>query len=253
MVESINELRKKCQKEPRERIWLHDWYSVCFGWRVSIYFTKIFTMMKVSANQVTLLHLFAGFLAALFFIFGNYCYSIIGVLLMHLSLILDHVDGELARYWKKKSQKGKYLDFVAYDLPTSITFFTISLGAYYNSNRFLFFDSYHNPTTLVLGYVASAFWLLTTLASTREATVIVERRTVGVLKNVGEPRQVSDVEMKFRNLFFLIRLYPNIVTITSIFVILNLQSLFLILFSVIMPVIWIGSCYAMFSKLPMYA
>lgn len=233
-------------------MWLHDWYAVCFGWRVSIYFTKIFIMLKASANQVTLIHLFTGFLAALFFIFGNYWYSIIGVLLMHLSLIFDHVDGEIARYWKKASQKGKYLDFVSYDLITSITFFTISLGAYNNSNRFLSFDSHHNPITLVLGYVASTFWLLITLASTREATVIAERETDDVLKNAGETQQVSSVRMKLGDLFFLIRLYHNIVVITSIFIIFNLQSLFLIGFSAIMPVIWVGLCYVVFSKLPPY-
>ena len=47
MVESIKELRKICQPEPKGREFLYIRYMR----KVSIYFTKLFLILRISANQ----------------------------------------------------------------------------------------------------------------------------------------------------------------------------------------------------------
>jgi hypothetical protein len=66
--------------------------------------------LGVTPNQVTLATLpiilaAMGFLAA-----GGVALSVSGILILHIGLVLDHLDGELARATGKTSTRGEFLD-----------------------------------------------------------------------------------------------------------------------------------------------
>ena len=63
--------------------------------KISIRFTSVLVERNVSPNTVTLLSLLVGFIAAYVAAQGSY---LAGGSLLLLSLILDCVDGEIARY-----------------------------------------------------------------------------------------------------------------------------------------------------------
>jgi phosphatidylglycerophosphate synthase len=65
---------------------------------------------SVMPNQVTFLSAVLGIGAAIFFSFGKDTDILIGALLLHVSLVLDYVDGSLAGLLNKKDNFGEWLD-----------------------------------------------------------------------------------------------------------------------------------------------
>jgi len=139
-IPSIKELRKICQSAP------DTWYSRTLVRPVSIYITKVLLYTPISANQVTILGLLFGIAAGTLFIFGNYWYSIIGALLLHLTIVLDDVDGEVAHYRGTSSLRGGYLDDANHFITNPYIFVGIAFGVYAN---------FHNIEALIFGFSAS--------------------------------------------------------------------------------------------------
>ncbi len=111
-------------------------YSKYFARRVSIYITAVLIHTSLSANAVTVLFAIVGMIGAFLFSFGEPYLAIIAVLLLHLSAILDHVDGELARYRKTFSPYGIYIDYMAHIVvyASLYMFFAFGIFAHYSSN-----------------------------------------------------------------------------------------------------------------------
>lgn len=100
-MESIKELKIVCQNMDYKEVLFVRLYAR----RISIYFTKLFLLARVSANQVTLLNLLLGLVIGLIFVLekGIPIGMLISSLLLHPWIILDHYNGEVARYRKAMS------------------------------------------------------------------------------------------------------------------------------------------------------
>lgn len=100
-MESIKELRVKLQTNVLGHPILQ---------RVpSIYLTRVFLATNVTANQVSAAMIIVGVISGVVVAFG---YVWAGLALVYLSLVLDAVDGEIARYGKIFSLRGIFLDLV---------------------------------------------------------------------------------------------------------------------------------------------
>lgn len=132
----IKELRKICQ-ESKEG-WIHrNWFDKNVTRKISIYITYLMIKLKLTPNQITFLTLIIGIVGGIFIATGDEIYWLLGFLLLYFSVILDAVDGELARFYNKVSELGRYLDlFVGYILHKYILL-TISIGIYVQSNEIL--------------------------------------------------------------------------------------------------------------------
>jgi hypothetical protein len=93
-------------------VWAGHWFNRLVNRHFSIYFTWLFVKLNVSANQVSLLMILTGLAGAALFIPHLLWLNIIGVFMMILTEVFDCVDGEVARWTKKPSLKGLYLDLV---------------------------------------------------------------------------------------------------------------------------------------------
>ncbi|MDR1336484.1 MAG: CDP-alcohol phosphatidyltransferase family protein [Tannerella sp.] len=71
---------------------------------------------KITPNMVTVLSIFVGAGSGYLFYFGDWTYSLAGILLLMLANTLDCVDGQLARLTGRKSEIGRILDGVAGDI-----------------------------------------------------------------------------------------------------------------------------------------
>jgi phosphatidylglycerophosphate synthase len=83
---------------------------------------------RVGPNHLTTLRLGVGLAAAAAFLPGTYLWSNIAALLMVLSNILDHADGELARLSGKSSRFGHLYDLASDALVTVLLFMAIGIG-----------------------------------------------------------------------------------------------------------------------------
>lgn len=96
-------------------------------------FSKILTWaaVKVGAtpNQVTLLSFAIGLYSAYSFSRGTFLSVLLGAFLLQLSIIVDCVDGELARYTRKFSKLGAWLDAVTDRVKEYLVFLGLAYGA----------------------------------------------------------------------------------------------------------------------------
>jgi len=109
-MESIKELRLICQESRDDVLYQRSWFDRNFTRRFSIYFTKPFIKLGISANQATAVDFLIGLAAGIFLTFANPAFWLIGIALFYLYFVFDCVDGEIARYRKTSSPVGSFLD-----------------------------------------------------------------------------------------------------------------------------------------------
>ncbi len=85
-------------------------YSTFVLRRASKPLTALALRVGVTPNQVSVLSLFVGLAAALSFATGSWWGLLTGALLMQASLIIDCVDGEVARFTRSFSDLGAWID-----------------------------------------------------------------------------------------------------------------------------------------------
>lgn len=131
MVESIKELRKICY--PEGQYVCRPWLNKHIFNKFSIYFTWLFLHTKITANQVTFLEYILVIIGSLFLFSGNLWFILIGLLIMLFTNLLDCVDGEIARYRKKSSIVGVYLEHVFHQLLLFFMFFPLAFGIFFQT------------------------------------------------------------------------------------------------------------------------
>jgi phosphatidylglycerophosphate synthase len=99
-----------------ERSSAEHWAGRLYMRRLSPYATRALLPTPISPNGVTWLMTATGLLAALVLTLPGLAAALGAVLLIQLQLLLDCVDGELARWREQRSPAGVYLDQVAHTL-----------------------------------------------------------------------------------------------------------------------------------------
>jgi phosphatidylglycerophosphate synthase len=97
-------------------------------------FSKILTWaaVKIGAtpNQVTIVSFAIGLYAAFLFAQGDFWSILLGAVLLQVSIIVDCVDGELARYTRKFSELGAWLDAITDRVKEYAVFLGLAYGAF---------------------------------------------------------------------------------------------------------------------------
>jgi phosphatidylglycerophosphate synthase len=85
---------------------------------------------NITPNQITVVSFVFGILSAIFFAFGYQLYLIIALILLHLSILADFVDGGLARKKNMSSVYGAWLDSNIDRMIDPVLFLGIAYGVY---------------------------------------------------------------------------------------------------------------------------
>ena len=117
----IKELRKICQTGIKKDLWSWDFIQR----NISIYFTKLFIKIGLTANQVTVLNLLFTFGGTYSLFTGNY---LVAFALYQLYFIIDCSDGELARYYGTASGRGLFLDRMVHIVSEPLLFLGLASG-----------------------------------------------------------------------------------------------------------------------------
>lgn len=152
MVESIKELRIICQKSREGEFYYLGWVERNLHRGVSIYITKLFLKLRISANQTTILGLLILVAAGtFFFIPGKPWQWIVGSAMIYFFDVFDRVDGEIARYNKSASLRGKYLDVITYFIGWPFVLICMSFGLY---------SVIQHVSVFIIGFLAVTSFLL---------------------------------------------------------------------------------------------
>ena len=102
-------------------------------------FSKVLTWaaVKIGAtpNQVTIASFAIGLLAAYLFALGETWSLIAGAILLQVSIIVDCVDGEIARYTRKFSELGAWLDAITDRVKEYAVFLGLAYGAFIQNGQ----------------------------------------------------------------------------------------------------------------------
>jgi len=145
-MERIAELRKICQTGRESAIYKMNFFDRNFSRWLSIYFTKLFLKMGMSANDVTFVDLLFVIGAGVCFLNPNPFYWFCGIGLFLLYLVLDCSDGEVARYNEAKGRRkpqplglGALLGGVVDWFTWPYLFACMSFGIYFATGNLMIF------------------------------------------------------------------------------------------------------------------
>jgi len=160
MVESIKELRKICGSKKKQPL-----YMELVSMKISIYITKLLLYTKISADYVTISMIILLIAGSVFMAFGDLWMIFIGILVIHFTIILDNVNGEVARYRKEDGIIGTFLEQVYHNIAVPLIFFTLSYGVFLKTGFY---------PILIFGFLAAVLGKPIVLDSIKDA-VVTER------------------------------------------------------------------------------
>jgi phosphatidylglycerophosphate synthase len=128
---SVKDYRQRCQKLGEENYLLDKYVFRVF----SIYFTIIFLALRIKANQATWMSLVAALASLPFIASTEESRWLIGAMLVFVYHLVDHVDGELARYYVSTGQQipsseGQYYDVLVHSFSANAMLLFMSFGIY---------------------------------------------------------------------------------------------------------------------------
>ena len=110
-------------------------FSVFFLRRVSKLLTWAAVKIGATPNQVTIASFAIGLYAAYLFAQGDTWSLVGGAILLQVSIIVDCVDGEIARYTRKFSELGAWLDAITDRVKEYAVFLGLAYGAFVHNGQ----------------------------------------------------------------------------------------------------------------------
>jgi ubiquinone/menaquinone biosynthesis C-methylase UbiE/phosphatidylglycerophosphate synthase len=171
---------------------------------------KSFDKAKISPEFLTIFRIIFGIATALVLMQGIYIYSIIMLLLYQFILLLDYIDGPLARYQNKFSLKWVYIDRIFHYLVTALLLIGLSISTKDN-------------ILILISFISASSFIIVGLIDTKNSDIRLNKdlksREIKKYENIMD---LFIIESPFSLFFFLILF--NLIRITII-----LYSLFYIL------------------------
>lgn len=109
-----------------------------FDRRISQFFSRRLVRTQITPNQITLIGMSIGLLGALLLSFPGYLPRVLGSLLFVFCIIVDGVDGEVARLKVMDSRFGRCLDITTDNLVHIAVFVGIAVGLYRETGSILY-------------------------------------------------------------------------------------------------------------------
>jgi len=223
MVESLKELNTICQK-PRYKL-VGNWMVRHVIRDAALPITWLLLHTNVSANQVTLASLIVGLIGISMFALPASWFLFVGVLLLQLWYLLDHVDGQIARYRKTASLSGRFFDFITHHIIHGAFFFSVSYYCFSESGLIIF---------LLWGFIVSLSMILFNVATDTKYQTFYEH--ISTLKGVTVKsvdgrekfRSENDDKRVFRQVFSILRKASEIHVLMNIFTVSAVIETFLI-------------------------
>lgn len=191
---------------------------------ISYYLAWIFLRMSISANKITITWLLIGLIGSIFLIEGKEINMLIGLLLIEFAIILDAVDGHVARF-TKSTLTGSILDLYSGELIYSLSLLAFSIGISKQNISTIYIYNYNldNSILMYLGLFI-AFTNLFSKGVIREWYLRTEHK-IRLVENLHSAPYII-----IYNIFGYAGAYPLILIIS---VILGIGDVLVILFAII--------------------
>lgn len=123
--------------------------------------------------HVSVIGIITSMIAGVFFSFGDIKNLVLGYIFLQLTLILDHVDGAIARYTNNQTMVGSWFDKFSNKLHRFFFVLGVSIGVYKATNEAFY---------LILGSIASFLWIFSVYISETKKMMFKFRSDVTIFK-----------------------------------------------------------------------
>lgn len=185
MIESLKDLNQKCQKPRYKEV--GNWMVRHIVRDAALPITWALLHTNVTANQVTAASLVLGLFGIFLFSFDSRGLFFIGTLLLQSWYLLDHVDGQIARYRGTASLSGRFFDFITHHIIHGVIFFSLGVYAYGRSGSFFW---------ILWGFASSIMMVLFNLISDTKYKTFVEKLQGGKYKSLGPSGEEEELSRK---------------------------------------------------------
>ena len=126
-LKQINDSLPK-SKNKVSSFWVRLWVR-----KFSYLITWLCLRLKISANTVSVISAIDALAGCILLSINNYICMIVGVVLINFWIVLDCVDGNIARILKKDSRSGEFFDAISGYVVCAFAFFATGIAAYHSS------------------------------------------------------------------------------------------------------------------------
>lgn len=209
-------------------------------------FTKPFIWLRFNAEQVCFTWIVLGVLSGILLGFGDYWLGILALVLFHISAILDGVDGVVARYWKRPTNRGAYLDAVGHAIIKPGILLGMGVGAFFNPPSYIPIQPY---VYLISGAFAAASIILINIARLKVFEMLIDKNLIAKIaeqKEVFKPTGVNNKSLK-QTLISIFRIDP--LSAFYFAVIFKFTAPLILLYGVLLPIWYIVRCKNEFESI----
>lgn len=129
-----------------------DWWTATFGDPVSWVVLAVIADWKVvNPNLLTMLNFLTKVLSSILIAFGDRSMVITGAVILQIGVLLDHMDGNLARYRNVSTLKGGFMDRILDGTSVLIILTALSWHVYLEGSSVYY---------LLLGPLSGGFYLI---------------------------------------------------------------------------------------------
>ena len=208
-VITIADIRRR--SAPSQKKWMVDknnfWASYVIK-KISYHPTWLFLKLGLSANQITLMSLIVPCIGCGFLAFGNYIGVIIGAVLANTFVLLDCIDGMVARYNGKASNYGTFLETVVWAVFSVLFFISVGISAFNYPDpvlnsiaHWLFRVDIDRSLFIFLGGWAAVFYISHELIYSAYARIFSDRSDiVSEFKDATTGSLLFKIELNFNNI-----------------------------------------------------
>lgn len=100
--------------------------------KISFYIAWLLIRLGISANTVTYFSIIIGLIGCMLLIFGNFWDMILGALILNIWVLLEYVDGNVARATNSGSRYGAFIDDLNAFLMSVLIYICAGISVYYN-------------------------------------------------------------------------------------------------------------------------
>ena len=125
---------------------------------LSFYITRLFLLLSISANQASVIGFIFTLMGSIMLATGIYIYMVIAVLLINIGILIDYVDGNIARYHNKPTYYGTFIDGIFGVTMYTMIPFALGVGVNNSVNKLDVLHFYPN-SSIIIGMSISIFWL----------------------------------------------------------------------------------------------
>lgn len=129
--------------------------------------TPLISKTGITPNQVSFISIITALVSGVFFALGTWKYLVLAFIVLQLTLLLDHIDGNLARYTNRCTDFGQWVDAISNKVHKFFFFLGASIGVFRITN---------NETYLILGMIAIFTWFFSAYISETSKKLSISKK-----------------------------------------------------------------------------